>query len=63
MLALTVTAAVGAPLAYFGRAMRGDRGAHFVFILLCIALPTLFLVAVSLLRAGLDWWLRLRQKR
>ncbi len=47
----TVIAAVSAPLAYLGRAMRGERGAHFVFILLCLAAPTLALVFISLINS------------
>ncbi len=62
MLVMTVVTAVGAPLAYLTRALRGDRGAHFVFVLLCVAVPTLFLVVVSLLRVVVTWWLTRRQR-
>ncbi len=61
MLVFTVMAAVGAPLAYLARALRGDRGAHFVFILLCLAVPTLLLVLISLLSGLLAWWKKSRR--
>ncbi len=60
MLVLTVLAAVGAPLAYLVRALRGERMAHFVFILLCLAVPTLLLVLLSLLSGLLAWWHKMR---
>ena len=55
MLILTVVTAAFAPLAYLARALRGSRQSHFIFILLCLAGPSLLLIIVSAIHWTLKW--------
>ena len=50
MLIVTVLCAMGAALSYLAQSLRGEVPSRLVFILFCLAGPTLLLILASWLR-------------